>query len=322
MRRERTGTRRRPSTSRLAAPPRPGSVPAGRNLARLCRAFASRFPPARPSAVDALRARAGRERTDGAGARAPRPRRAAGGARRSSTPPRSTRRSASRGSATRSHEILEPRSGAASGSRSTATTTSTASARRRCSCGRCASSAPTSTPTSPTAPTATGCSLETVRRLAARGTRLLVTADCAITAVEEVRAARELGLAVVVTDHHSPRADGVLPDAPIVHPALCGYPCAELCATAVAYKLAQALVRSRRRGTRGAPARATSTSWRSRPSPTWCRCSARTARCCARGLRALAGDRQAGAARADGGRRGRPRAGRRARDRVRARRRA
>jgi single-stranded-DNA-specific exonuclease len=87
-----------------------------------------------------------------------------------------------------------------------------------------------------------GLSLETVRKLAARGTRLLITADCAITAVEEVSAARELGMEVVVTDHHAPRADGRLPQAPIVHPALCGYPCAELCATAVAYKLAQALV--------------------------------------------------------------------------------
>jgi single-stranded-DNA-specific exonuclease len=87
-----------------------------------------------------------------------------------------------------------------------------------------------------------GLSLETVRLLAARGTRLLLTADCAITAVEEVRAARELGMAVVVTDHHTPRADGRLPDAPIVHPAVCRYPFAELCATAVAYKLAQALV--------------------------------------------------------------------------------
>ena len=47
---------------------------------------------------------------------------------------------------------------------------------------------------------------------------------------------------MVVTDHHSPRADGALPDAPIVHPAVCGYPFPELCATAVAYKLAQALL--------------------------------------------------------------------------------
>ena len=57
------------------------------------------------------------------------------------------------------------------------------------------------------------------------GTRLLITVDCAITAVEEVAAARALGMEVVVTDHHAPRADGVLPRAPIVHPALCGYPC-------------------------------------------------------------------------------------------------
>jgi single-stranded-DNA-specific exonuclease len=81
----------------------------------------------------------------------------------------------------------------------------------------------------------------TVRRLAVRGTELLISADCAITAVEEVELARELGMRVVVSDHHSPRADGRLPRAPIVHPALCGYPCADLCATAVAYKLAQAV---------------------------------------------------------------------------------
>ncbi len=87
-----------------------------------------------------------------------------------------------------------------------------------------------------------GLNLATVARLAERGTRLLLTADCAVTAVEEVRAARELGLDVVVTDHHAPRPDGVLPDAPIVHPALCGYPCRELCAAGVAYKLAQALL--------------------------------------------------------------------------------
>jgi single-stranded-DNA-specific exonuclease len=87
-----------------------------------------------------------------------------------------------------------------------------------------------------------GLAAATVQRLAARGTQLLVTADCAITAVDEVALAREAGMDVLVTDHHRPRADGVLPDAPIVHPALCGYPCADLCATGVAYKLAAALL--------------------------------------------------------------------------------
>src|SRR3954447_13916724 len=86
-----------------------------------------------------------------------------------------------------------------------------------------------------------GLARATVDRLAARGTDLLVTVDCAITAVDEVAAARSLGLDVVVTDHHQPRADGRLPDAPIVHPAVCGYPFAHLCAAGVALKVAEAL---------------------------------------------------------------------------------
>ncbi|MBX5441247.1 MAG: single-stranded-DNA-specific exonuclease RecJ, partial [Solirubrobacteraceae bacterium] len=81
----------------------------------------------------------------------------------------------------------------------------------------------------------------TVERLARRGTDLLITADCAITAVDEVAQARAAGFDVLVTDHHRPRADGRLPDAPILHPAVCGYPFAELCAAAVAHKLAEAL---------------------------------------------------------------------------------
>lgn len=86
-----------------------------------------------------------------------------------------------------------------------------------------------------------GLRAHTVERFARQGTNLLITADCAITAVEEVAQARALGMDVLVTDHHSARADGRLPDAPIVHPAISGYPCAELCAAAVAHKLAQAL---------------------------------------------------------------------------------
>ncbi|HET8952963.1 MAG TPA: single-stranded-DNA-specific exonuclease RecJ [Solirubrobacteraceae bacterium] len=87
-----------------------------------------------------------------------------------------------------------------------------------------------------------GLAAATVDRLAERGTDLLITVDCAITAVEEVARARAAGMDVIVTDHHSPRADGRLPDAPIVHPRIGGYPCADLCAAAVAHKLAQALL--------------------------------------------------------------------------------
>ncbi|MEO8688377.1 MAG: single-stranded-DNA-specific exonuclease RecJ [Solirubrobacteraceae bacterium] len=89
-----------------------------------------------------------------------------------------------------------------------------------------------------------GLAATTVERLAARGTDLLVTVDCAITAVAEVAAAKAAGMDVVVTDHHTPRADGSLPDATIVHPRLGGYPCPDLCAAGVAYKLAQALLQA------------------------------------------------------------------------------
>jgi len=86
-----------------------------------------------------------------------------------------------------------------------------------------------------------GLNTNTIERLTARGTRLLLTADCAITAVEEVALARANGLEVIITDHHTPPADGSLPDALILHPVICGYPCTDLCATGVAYKLAQGL---------------------------------------------------------------------------------
>jgi single-stranded-DNA-specific exonuclease len=86
-----------------------------------------------------------------------------------------------------------------------------------------------------------GLSAATVARLAERGTGLLITVDCAITAVEEVAAARAAGMDVVVTDHHSPLADGELPAAPIVHPRVGAYPCPDLCGAGVAHALARAL---------------------------------------------------------------------------------
>jgi single-stranded-DNA-specific exonuclease len=78
-----------------------------------------------------------------------------------------------------------------------------------------------------------------VEALAQRGTELLITVDCGVTSVEEVALARSLGIEVIVTDHHQPGAE--LPDCPILHPALSGYPFEDLCGTGVAWKLACAL---------------------------------------------------------------------------------
>ncbi len=84
-----------------------------------------------------------------------------------------------------------------------------------------------------------GLSAPNIEKLAKRGTNLLVTVDCGVTAVEEVRLARELGVETIVTDHH--QAADELPDCPILHPEISNYPFASLCGTAVAWKLACAL---------------------------------------------------------------------------------
>ncbi len=87
-----------------------------------------------------------------------------------------------------------------------------------------------------------GLSADNVRRLAERGTSLLLTVDCGITSGAEVQLARELGMEVVVTDHHQPSSE--LPDCPILHPQVSNYPFESLCGTAVAWKLACALTGS------------------------------------------------------------------------------
>jgi single-stranded-DNA-specific exonuclease len=84
-----------------------------------------------------------------------------------------------------------------------------------------------------------GLSTDNVRRLADRGTSLLLTVDCGITSVGEVALAQELGIDVIVTDHHQPAEQ--LPDCPILHPEISNYPFKSLCGTAVAWKLACAL---------------------------------------------------------------------------------
>ncbi len=98
-----------------------------------------------------------------------------------------------------------------------------------------------------------GLSAPNMEQLAARGTQLLITVDCGITAVEEVKLVRSLGMDVIVTDHHQPGPE--LPDCPILHPAVDGYPFEQLCGTAVAWKLACALKGASGVGSPGSPSR-------------------------------------------------------------------
>jgi single-stranded-DNA-specific exonuclease len=77
------------------------------------------------------------------------------------------------------------------------------------------------------------------------GAKLIVTADCGTVANASIRRARELGVDVIVTDHHTVGAE--LPAAlAIVNPRRpdCPYPDKDLCGTGVAYKLCQLVGRS------------------------------------------------------------------------------
>lgn len=81
---------------------------------------------------------------------------------------------------------------------------------------------------------------------------VVVTVDCGISSLEEARYAKELGLQLIITDHHTPLTDPdsgkqIMPDAAaIVHPKLQiegfpPYPFPEICGAFVAFKLSWAL---------------------------------------------------------------------------------
>jgi single-stranded-DNA-specific exonuclease len=88
-----------------------------------------------------------------------------------------------------------------------------------------------------------GMRSEVVEEAAQRGVRLIVSVDTGIRANEVVRHARELGVDVIVTDHHLPEAE-LPPALAVLNPNRpgCPYPDKQLCGAGVALKLVQALL--------------------------------------------------------------------------------
>ena len=94
-----------------------------------------------------------------------------------------------------------------------------------------------------------GLHAETVERLHAGGVRVIVSVDCGIRSVSAAERARELGVDLIVTDHHEP--DAALPPAfAVLNPrrADCAYPDKDLAGVGVAFKLVQALCQRTGRG--------------------------------------------------------------------------
>lgn len=87
-----------------------------------------------------------------------------------------------------------------------------------------------------------GLSGEALQRAAARGARVAVSVDCGVSALAEARLARELGLDLIITDHHQPPQH--LPEAFAVlnpHRPDCGFPDKDLAGVGVAFMLLVAL---------------------------------------------------------------------------------
>jgi single-stranded-DNA-specific exonuclease len=86
-----------------------------------------------------------------------------------------------------------------------------------------------------------GLQPSTIERLHAEGARLIISVDCGIRATEAARRARDLGVDLIITDHHEPEAE-LPPALAVLNPkrADCQYPEKNLAGVGVALKLVQA----------------------------------------------------------------------------------
>jgi len=87
-----------------------------------------------------------------------------------------------------------------------------------------------------------GLKAAALEKLQQQGISLVVTVDCGITALSQVKRAKRLGLDIIITDHHTPQAE--IPKAKaVIDPKLpdSNYPFSELAGVGVAFKFLQAL---------------------------------------------------------------------------------
>jgi single-stranded-DNA-specific exonuclease len=90
-----------------------------------------------------------------------------------------------------------------------------------------------------------GLNTDALEKLAQRGADLIVTVDCGIRSGDEVAHGNRLGLDIIVTDHHSVGPE-LPPALAVINPKQpgCDYPFKELAGVGVAFKLAQALLKT------------------------------------------------------------------------------
>ncbi len=93
-----------------------------------------------------------------------------------------------------------------------------------------------------------GLNPDALKQLQEQGVRIVITVDCGVRSLDEIAFGKQIGLDMIVTDHHAPGDE--LPDAlAIIDPkqAACKYPWKELSGAGIAFKLAQGLLRAEAR---------------------------------------------------------------------------
>ena len=92
-----------------------------------------------------------------------------------------------------------------------------------------------------------GMNMGAVEEIIKKKVALVITVDCGIASIREVTELKNAGIDVIITDHHNPKK--ILPSAyAIINPKREGekYPTSEICGTAVAFKVMQAMLSERR----------------------------------------------------------------------------
>ncbi|MGD0780754.1 MAG: single-stranded-DNA-specific exonuclease RecJ [Dehalococcoidales bacterium] len=90
-----------------------------------------------------------------------------------------------------------------------------------------------------------GLTTQVLKNLYEQGVSLVISVDCGITDVAEVKRAKSMGLDIIITDHHSPLDE--IPEAfAVINPKVNGarYPFTNLAGVGVAFKLLQGLFRN------------------------------------------------------------------------------
>jgi len=87
-----------------------------------------------------------------------------------------------------------------------------------------------------------GINVNAIREIAASGTRLIISVDCGISSYDEIIEAKNLGVEVIITDHHQ-APEKIPPAYAVLNPSQddCSYPYKELSGVGVAFKLITAL---------------------------------------------------------------------------------